>query len=69
MIKHKLVTLISSLLFSFSVLANETPAVIGGVEDGLRRKSAALEQVRKKLGKMERNHDSRSNWSCFRCLL
>ena len=51
MIKYKLVTLISSLLFSFSVLANETPAVIGGVEMASGEKSAAFEQVRKKLGK------------------
>ena len=51
MIKHKLVTLISSLLFSFSVLANEIPAVIGGVEMASGEKSAAFEQVRKKLGK------------------
>ena len=47
MIKYKLVTLISSLLFSFSVLANETPAVIGGVEMASGKKSAAFEQVRK----------------------
>ena len=51
MIKYKLVTLISSLFFSFSVLANETPAVIGGVEMASGEKSAAFEQVRKKLGK------------------
>ena len=51
MIKYKLITLISSLLFSFSVLANETPAVIGGVEMASGEKSAAFEQVRKKLGK------------------
>ena len=51
MIKYKLVTLVSSLLFSFSVLANETPAVIGGVEMASGEKSAAFEQVRKKLGK------------------
>ena len=51
MIKHKLVTLVSSLLLSFSVLANETPAVIGGVEMASGEKSAAFEQVRKKLGK------------------
>ena len=42
MIKYKLVTLISSLLFSFSVLANETPAVIGGVEMASERKKRSF---------------------------
>ena len=47
MIKHKLVTLVSSLLLSFSVLANETPAVIGGVEMASGEKAQLLSRLEK----------------------
>ena len=49
--KNKIVTILSALLFSIAMIANESPAVIGGVEMASGEKSAAFEQVRKKLGK------------------
>ena len=51
--KNKIITILISLIFSFSMSANESPAVIGGVEMASGEKSAAFEQVRKKLGKWE----------------
>ena len=51
--KNKIVTVLSALLFSIAMIANESPAVIGGVEMASGEKSAAFEQVRKKLGKWE----------------
>ncbi len=51
--KNKIVTILSALLFSIAMIANELPAVIGGVEMASGEKSAAFEQVRKKLGKWE----------------
>ena len=51
--KNKIVTTLSALLFSIAMIANESPAVIGGVEMASGEKSAAFEQVRKKLGKWE----------------
>ena len=51
--KIKIVTILSALLFSIAMTANESPAVIGGVEMASGEKSVAFEQVRKKLGKWE----------------
>ena len=51
--KNKIITILISLIFSISISANESPAVIGGVEMASGEKSAAFEQVRKKLGKWE----------------
>tara|TARA_B100000925_G_C21871999_1_gene414653 strand:- start:34 stop:579 length:546 start_codon:yes stop_codon:yes gene_type:complete len=53
MTKYKLLTLISSLLLSYSVFSDDGPAIIGGVEMASDEKSAAFEQVKKKLGKWE----------------
>ena len=53
MTKYKLLTLISSLLLSYSVFSDDAPAIIGGVEMASDEKSAAFEQVKKKLGKWE----------------
>ena len=51
--KNKIITILSSLVFSIAMTANESPAVIGGVEMASGEKSVAFEQVRKKLGKWE----------------
>ena len=51
--KIKFISVISSLLISVGIFANEAPAVIGGVEMASGEKSAAFEQVKKKLGKWE----------------
>ena len=51
--KNKIITILSSLVFSIAMTANEAPAVIGGVEMASGEKSVAFEQVRKKLGKWE----------------
>ena len=51
--KNKIITILSSLIFSIVMTANESPAVIGGVEMASGEKSVAFEQVRKKLGKWE----------------
>ena len=51
--KNKIIAILSSLIFSIAITANESPAVIGGVEMASGEKSAAFEQVRKKLGKWE----------------
>ena len=51
--KNKIITILISLIFSITMSANESPAVIGGVEMASGEKSAAFEQVRKKLGKWE----------------
>ena len=51
--KIKFISVISSLFISVGIFANEAPAVIGGVEMASGQKSAAFEQVRKKLGKWE----------------
>ena len=51
--KNKIITILSSLIFSIAMTANESPAVIGGVEMASGEKSVAFEQVRKKLGKWE----------------
>lgn len=50
---NRITTIFISLIFSISIIANEAPAVIGGVEMASEEKSAAFEQVRKKLGKWE----------------
>ena len=36
--KNKIVTVLSALLFSIAMIANESPAVIGGVNDIRRKK-------------------------------
>ena len=51
--KIKFISLISSLFLSVGIFPNEAPAVIGGVEMASGEKSAAFEQVKKKLGKWE----------------
>ena len=51
--KIKFISVISSLFISVGIFANESPAVIGGVEMASDKKSAAFEQVKKKLGKWE----------------
>ena len=51
--KIKFISVISSLFISVGISANEAPAVIGGVEMASGEKSAAFEQVKKKLGKWE----------------
>ena len=51
--KNKIITILSSLIISIAMTANESPAVIGGVEMASGEKSVAFEQVRKKLGKWE----------------
>ena len=51
--KIKFISVISSLFISVGIFANESPAVIGGVEMASGEKSAAFEQVKKKLGKWE----------------
>ena len=51
--KNKIIIILSSLVFSIAMTANESPAVIGGVEMASGEKSVAFEQVRKKLGKWE----------------
>ena len=51
--KVKFISIISCLIISIGIFANESPAVIGGVEMASEEKSAAFEQVRKKLGKWE----------------
>ena len=51
--KIKFISVISSLFISVGIFANEAPAVIGGVEMASGKKSAAFEQVKKKLGKWE----------------
>ena len=50
--KIKFISVISSLFISVGIFANEAPAVIGGVEMASGEKSAAFEQVKKKLGKL-----------------
>ena len=50
--KIKTIYLIISLLFSFSLSADEV-VKIGDVEMASEKKSAAFEQVKKKLGKWE----------------
>ena len=52
-IKFKLLSIISTLLLSLSVVANNEPITIGDVEMASDAKSAAFEQVKKKLGKWE----------------
>ena len=44
--KNKIITILSSLVFSIAMTANESPAVIGGVEMASGEKSVAFEQVR-----------------------
>ena len=50
--KIKTISILISLLFSFTLTAEET-VKIGDVEMASERKSAAFEQVKKKLGKWE----------------
>ena len=52
-IKFKLLSIISTLLLSLSVVASNETITIGDVEMASDAKSAAFEQVKKKLGKWE----------------
>ena len=52
-IKFKVISVISSLLLSLSVFSSDETITIGDVEMASDTKSAAFEQVKKKLGKWE----------------
>ena len=52
-IKFKLLSITSALLLSLSVVASNETITIGDVEMASDAKSAAFEQVKKKLGKWE----------------
>jgi hypothetical protein len=52
-IKFKIISVISSLLLSLSVFSSDGTITIGDVEMASDAKSAAFEQVKKKLGKWE----------------
>ena len=52
-IKYKLISITSALLLSLSVVASNETITIGDVEMASDAKSAAFEQVKKKLGKWE----------------
>ena len=51
--KYKLISITSALLLSLSVVASNETITIGDVEMASDAKSAAFEQVKKKLGKWE----------------